>query len=197
MWAPDRTRRGSGDPTRCWRKSWTGGAWHRIGCPPSSRLSPSSCSWARRARVRRESRGDPDRRPHPRSMPSIWIPRIWASRRPETRRAGTLAFDRARRRAASRGGLGDERAALIAMSSGLGSKAGWALLLAAAYFVAAKLSLLLAIPPGYATAVWPPSGIALAALLLLGVRFWPGIWLGAALTHLTLHGSPLAALPIA
>ncbi len=83
------------------------------------------------------------------------------------------------------------------MSSGLGSKAGWALLLAAAYFVAAKLSLLLAIPPGYATAVWPPSGIALAALLLLGVRFWPGIWLGAALTNLTVEGSPLVAVLIA
>src|SRR2546429_2985213 len=38
-------------------------------------------------------------------------------------------------------------------------------LLAAVYFAAAKLSLLLAIPPGYATAVWPPSGIALAATL--------------------------------
>src|SRR6266496_4698565 len=35
-------------------------------------------------------------------------------------------------------------------------------LLAAVYFSAAKLALLAAIPPGYATAVWPPSGIALA-----------------------------------
>ena len=33
---------------------------------------------------------------------------------------------------------------------------GWeAALLVVAYFVAAKASLLLAIPPGYATAVWP------------------------------------------
>lgn len=37
---------------------------------------------------------------------------------------------------------------------------------AAAYFVTAKISLLLAIPPGYATAVWPAAGIALAAALL-------------------------------
>jgi integral membrane sensor domain MASE1 len=37
-------------------------------------------------------------------------------------------------------------------------------LIAAVYFAAAKASLLLAIPPGYATAVWPPSGIALAAI---------------------------------
>ena len=36
--------------------------------------------------------------------------------------------------------------------------------LAALYFAVAKLSLLLAIPPGYATAVWPPSGLAVAAV---------------------------------
>lgn len=68
--------------------------------------------------------------------------------------------------------------------------------LAAVYFTAAKLSLALAIPPGYATAVWPPSGIALAALLLLGRRAWPGIWLGAALANLTVSSSPLAAAVI-
>jgi PAS domain S-box-containing protein len=83
------------------------------------------------------------------------------------------------------------------MSSRIGSQAGGIVLLAAAYLVAAKLSLLLAIPPGYATAVWPPSGIALAAMLLLGVRVWPGIWLGAALTNLTVGGSPLVAVLIA
>ncbi|MDQ2964210.1 MAG: MASE1 domain-containing protein [Pseudomonadota bacterium] len=74
---------------------------------------------------------------------------------------------------------------------------GQMLLLAAVYFVAAKLSLLLAIPPGYATAVWPPSGIALAAMLLWGTRLWPGIWLGAALTNFTVEGSPLLAVLIA
>src|SRR5690554_495431 len=53
------------------------------------------------------------------------------------------------------------------------------------YAGAAELSLLLAIPPGFATAVWPPSGIALAALLLFGPRFWPGIWLGAFLANMS------------
>src|SRR5438105_1320238 len=53
------------------------------------------------------------------------------------------------------------------------------LALAAAYFVAGRLGLLLAIPPGYATAVWLPSGIAVAGLLLLGVRAWPGVLLGS------------------
>ena len=73
---------------------------------------------------------------------------------------------------------------------------GRIVLLAAVYFTAAKASLLLAIPPGYATPVWPPSGIALAAILLLGTRIWPGIWLGAALTNLTIQGSPLLAVLI-
>src|SRR5437867_7763275 len=69
-------------------------------------------------------------------------------------------------------------------------------LLAAAYFSAAKLALLVAIPPGYATAVWPPSGIALAAVLLLGNRMWPGIWLGATLVNVTVKSSLPAAVLI-
>ena len=51
--------------------------------------------------------------------------------------------------------------------------------LAAAYALTGWLGLLNAIPPGYATAVWPPSGIALAALLCWGFRVWPGIWIGS------------------
>jgi diguanylate cyclase (GGDEF)-like protein len=69
-------------------------------------------------------------------------------------------------------------------------------LLATVYFGAAKASLAFAIPPGYATAVWPPSGIALAALLLFGRPLWPGIWLGAALVNYTVNGSIFAALMI-
>ena len=53
------------------------------------------------------------------------------------------------------------------------------LLVALAYYASGRLGLLLAIPPGYATAVWPASGIALAAALLLGVRVLPGVWLGS------------------
>jgi integral membrane sensor domain MASE1/anti-sigma regulatory factor (Ser/Thr protein kinase) len=69
--------------------------------------------------------------------------------------------------------------------------------LALSYFAAAKASLVFAIAPGYATAVWPPSGIALGALLLLGVRAWPGVWLGAALTNYSIALSMPAALGIA
>ena len=68
--------------------------------------------------------------------------------------------------------------------------------LAALYFVVAKLSLLSAIPPGYATSVWPPSGIALAVILLYGRRIWPGIWIGAALVNLTVQSSVVAAVMI-
>ena len=51
------------------------------------------------------------------------------------------------------------------------------LMLAAAYAVAAWLGLWLAIPPGYATAIWPASGLALAGVLMGGARVAPGIWL--------------------
>jgi signal transduction histidine kinase len=58
--------------------------------------------------------------------------------------------------------------------------------LAAAYFVAGELGLLLATPPGYASAVWPASGIALAGLLIAGVRAWPGVAIGSFLV--SAHG---------
>ncbi len=54
------------------------------------------------------------------------------------------------------------------MNDGFRKRLGIFFGVAAAYFAAGKLGLLLAIPPGYATAVWPPSGIALAAALLAG-----------------------------
>ncbi|MBW4581792.1 MAG: MASE1 domain-containing protein [Tildeniella nuda ZEHNDER 1965/U140] len=47
------------------------------------------------------------------------------------------------------------------------------------YYVTAKLGQYLAIPPGFITPVYPPSGIALAVILLVGYRGWVGIWLGA------------------
>jgi integral membrane sensor domain MASE1 len=51
--------------------------------------------------------------------------------------------------------------------------------LAAVYYGAAKLGLTLAFANRSVTAVWPPAGIALAALLLWGYRYWPGVALGA------------------
>ena len=57
-------------------------------------------------------------------------------------------------------------------------------LLAITYFITGKLGALLAIPPGYATAIWPPSGIALAAILLWGYRVWPAILVGSFLINI-------------
>jgi diguanylate cyclase (GGDEF)-like protein/PAS domain S-box-containing protein len=57
-------------------------------------------------------------------------------------------------------------------------------LLALAYFVAGRVSLLLAIPPGYATAIWPGAGIALAALLIYGPGLWPGVAIGSMLVNM-------------
>ena len=68
--------------------------------------------------------------------------------------------------------------------------------LAAIYVVSAKLSLALAIPPGYATPIWPPAGIALAALLFFGRRAWPGIWLGAAAVNYAVESSLVSAFTI-
>jgi diguanylate cyclase (GGDEF)-like protein len=69
--------------------------------------------------------------------------------------------------------------------------------LAVIYFVAGKLGLSMAFVHPSSTAVWPPSGIALAALLLLGYRVWPGIFLGAFLVNLTTVGTFLTSLGIA
>ena len=51
--------------------------------------------------------------------------------------------------------------------------------LALVYYVTGRLGLLLVVPPGQSTAMWPPAGVALAAVLILGSRFWPGVFLGA------------------
>ena len=53
------------------------------------------------------------------------------------------------------------------------------LLLAVVYFAAAKLGLSLASLHKNVTPVWPPTGIAIGALLIFGQRLWPGIFVGA------------------
>ena len=53
------------------------------------------------------------------------------------------------------------------------------------YFASAKLGLKLAFSNESVTAVWPPTGIALAALVLWGRSLWPGVLLGAFLANVT------------
>jgi PAS domain S-box-containing protein len=53
------------------------------------------------------------------------------------------------------------------------------LLLALIYFAGAKLGLSLAVLHSNVTPVWPPTGIAIASLLIFGLRVWPGVFIGA------------------
>ena len=62
---------------------------------------------------------------------------------------------------------------------------GSGLVLALVYFASAKLGLELAFSTPSVTAVWPPTGIALAALVLWGRNLWPGVLLGAFLANVT------------
>lgn len=57
------------------------------------------------------------------------------------------------------------------------------------YIVAARLGLIFALQPGYATSVWPPSGISVASLLLIGYPIWPGISIGAFFTNLLISST--------
>lgn len=69
--------------------------------------------------------------------------------------------------------------------------------LAGVYFITAKLGLTLAFVQANATAVWPPTGIALASLLIWGWRIWPGVFLGAFLANFFTAGTVLTSLGIA
>jgi diguanylate cyclase (GGDEF)-like protein len=70
-------------------------------------------------------------------------------------------------------------------------------LLTVVYFAAARLGLQVAYLNPSATPVWPPTGIALAALLVLGYRVSPAIWLGAFLANLATTGSLVSSAGIA
>ncbi len=54
----------------------------------------------------------------------------------------------------------------------------------AAYYLLGQLDLLLSIPPGYATAIWPPSGLALAISLIYTRKYCFAIGSGAFLFNL-------------
>src|SRR5213592_532040 len=75
--------------------------------------------------------------------------------------------------------------------------AAFILAFAAVYFCAAKFGLSLALVNPSASAIWPPTGLALAATLLWGYRLWPGIFLGAFLVNFATPGNPATDLCIA
>src|SRR5678816_1791937 len=70
-------------------------------------------------------------------------------------------------------------------------------ILAFIYFIAGKLGLMLASLHASASPVWPPAGIALAGLLLLGYRAWPGIFIGAFLVNVMTAGNVATAFAMA
>ncbi|HEY9328649.1 MAG TPA: MASE1 domain-containing protein [Streptomyces sp.] len=69
------------------------------------------------------------------------------------------------------------------------------LAVAGAYYVAADLGLLrqVTVHGAVVSPLWPPTGIALGALLVMGLRVWPGIALGSLLVIATLSGSVSAS----
>jgi signal transduction histidine kinase/CheY-like chemotaxis protein len=69
--------------------------------------------------------------------------------------------------------------------------------LALIYLIAGKLSLHLAFLNASASPVWPPAGIALAALLVLGFRVWPAIFVGAFFVNFWTTPNVLTSLGIA
>ncbi len=70
-------------------------------------------------------------------------------------------------------------------------------ILAVVYVITAKLGLEFATVHGNVTFIWPPSGISLAALLIFGVRLWPGIIVGAFAINLYTGLSSIVAFGIA
>jgi PAS domain S-box-containing protein len=73
---------------------------------------------------------------------------------------------------------------------------GKIILLAAVYVLAGRLALLLAIPPGFVSAIFPPVGIALAAVLIWGYPLLPGVFIGSMLLNLSI-GGPLSWIGLA
>ena len=75
--------------------------------------------------------------------------------------------------------------------------AGQLLALAILYFVLGQIGLAIAPIHRFAVFVWPPTGVALAALVLGGYRLWPAIAFGAFATNFWSGAPPWAALGIA
>jgi signal transduction histidine kinase/ActR/RegA family two-component response regulator len=73
---------------------------------------------------------------------------------------------------------------------------GLALCVAGAYFLAAQVGFALAVNADQVTAVWPPTGIALAAVLYFGIRAAPGVLIGAFVANASVHEPWLVAAGI-
>jgi signal transduction histidine kinase len=58
------------------------------------------------------------------------------------------------------------------------------ILVAVVYFISAYIGILLAFHDTYTWPVWPPVGVGLAMIILLGPRTWPGIMIGSLISYM-------------
>src|SRR4029077_8696646 len=65
------------------------------------------------------------------------------------------------------------------------------------YFLCGKLGLALAVVNPSISAVWPPTGIALASFLTLGYEVWPAIFIGSSAVNLSTEGTAATSFGIA
>lgn len=63
---------------------------------------------------------------------------------------------------------------------------------ALAYFFFGYVGQLIAVPPGFATIIWPAAGVALAAVLAFGQRALPGIFIGSICISIFIRSSSIA-----
>src|SRR5262245_39933227 len=75
--------------------------------------------------------------------------------------------------------------------------AGQLLALAVVYVALGILGLRMNPVAGFASLIWPPAGISIAALRIRGYRLWPGVAVGALSTNLWAGAPPLVACSIA
>jgi signal transduction histidine kinase/ActR/RegA family two-component response regulator len=73
----------------------------------------------------------------------------------------------------------------------------WIAAVAIVYFAAGRLALHFASFTASSSSVWPPTGIAFAAMLILGYQIWPGVFLGAFFVNLATTGAVFTSLGMA
>src|ERR1700716_4713937 len=94
--------------------------------------------------------------------------------------------------------MSDPRSAALETNFRRGiSYVGGLVAIGAIYFALAKAGLALASIHPSATPIWPPTGVALAAVLLWGYRTWPAIFAAAVIANATTAGSVATAIAIA
>ena len=75
----------------------------------------------------------------------------------------------------------------------MADRSAWFVALGVAYYLAAQLSLHLALVGENITPLWPPTGIALVGFLLRGRRLWPGVAIAAFAVNLPISANVVAA----